>query len=227
MPLLTFVARATDSLLLVASFVHSTATRVDGESLDMFKSQGKNLLKTLNNRSVAKCSVESGSCCFHYLISDGIIYLTLSERSYPKRLAFLYLQEISDGFIEELTNDYGADRWREKIQTAARPYQFIKFDKYIQKKVKEFVDPSSRSNSTKLNEDLADIQSIMKKNIQEVLNRGEKLDHVSNMSSQLVEDSKKFKWGAKQLSFQALLNQYGPVAAIGVFVLFVIYWKVF
>ena len=148
-------------------------------------------------------------------------------RSYPKRLAFLYLQEISDGFIEELTNDYGADRWREKIQTAARPYQFIKFDKYIQKKVKEFVDPSSRSNSTKLNEDLADIQSIMKKNIQEVLNRGEKLDHVSNMSSQLVEDSKKFKWGAKQLSFQALLNQYGPVAAIGVFVLFVIYWKVF
>ena len=60
---------------------------------------------------------------------------------------------------------------------AARPYQFIKFDKFIQKKVKEFVDPSSRSNATKLNSDLADIQSIMKKNIQEVLNRGEKLDH--------------------------------------------------
>mmetsp|Transcript_4854 Transcript_4854/g.9287 ORF Transcript_4854/g.9287 Transcript_4854/m.9287 type:complete len:194 (+) Transcript_4854:383-964(+) len=193
----------------------------------MFKSQGKNLLKTLNARSVAKCSVESGSCCFHYLIQDGIVYLTLSERSYPKRLAFLYLHEIADGFVEELSNDYGPDKWPEKISMAARPYQFIKFDKFIQKKVKEFVDPSSRSNATKLNSDLADIQSIMKKNIQEVLNRGEKLDHVSNMSSNLVAESKKFKWGAKQLSFQALLNQYGPVAAIVVFLLFVLYWKLF
>ena len=65
--------------------MHSGSSGVDGESLDMFKSQGKNLLKTLNARSVAKCSVESGSCCFHYLIQDGIVYLTLSERSYPKR----------------------------------------------------------------------------------------------------------------------------------------------
>ncbi|GMH66749.1 hypothetical protein TrRE_jg3232 [Triparma retinervis] len=227
MPLLTFVARATDSLLLVASFVHSQGTRVDGASLDMFKSQGKNLIKTLNGRSVAKCSVESGSCCFHYLISDNIIYLTLSERSYPKRLAFLYLDEICRGFIDELTQDYGANQWQEKISTAARPYQFIKFDKFIQRKVKDYLDPSSRTNTSKLNEDLADIQSIMKKNIQEVLNRGEKLDHVSQVSSNLVNESKKFKWGAKQLSFQAMLNQYGPIAAIGVFFLFVIYWKLF
>ena len=121
----------------MASFVHSGSSGVDGESLDMFKSQGKNLLKTLNARSVAKCSVESGSCCFHYLIQDGIVYLTLSERSYPKRLAFLYLHEIADGFVEELSNDYGPDKWPEKISMAARPYQFIKFDKFIQKKVKE------------------------------------------------------------------------------------------
>ena len=47
------------------------------------------------------------------------------------------------------------------------------------------------------------------------------------MSDNLVADSKKFKWGAKKLSFQALLNQYGPLAAIGLFVLFVFYWKFF
>jgi len=38
------------------------------------------------------------------------------------------------------------------------------------------MDPTSRKNTSKLNDDLADISSIMKKNIQEVLNRGEKLD---------------------------------------------------
>lgn len=46
----------------------------------------------------------------------------------------------------------------------------------IQRKRKEFLDPQSRNNMARLNDDLADIHSIMKQNIEEVLNRGEKLD---------------------------------------------------
>ena len=61
------------------------------------------------------------------------------------------------------------------LELAARPYQFIKFDPYLQRKQREFVDPSSKQNTSKLNSDLADIHSIMTKNIQEVLNRGEVL----------------------------------------------------
>ena len=176
---------------------------------------------------MAKLSIDtSGSKTFHCLIRDGICYLTLTEASYSKRLAFLYLDEVGDGFVEELIRDYG-DAWNMQIQTAARPYQFIKFDQFIQRKQKTFIDPSSRANTTKLNEDLADIQSIMKKNIEEVLNRGEKLEHVSEISSNLVEKSKEFKWGAKKLSYRAMLNQYGPIAAMGVFVVFVLYFKFF
>jgi vesicle transport protein SEC22 len=227
MPLLTFVARVADGLLLVASFEQSTGTGSSSKNdLDLYKSQAKQILKKLNTRSVAKCSIESGSCIFHYIITEGIVYLTLCEKNYPKRLAYLYLEDINDGFIAELSRDHG-DQWRNKVETAARPYAFIKFDKFIQKKHKEFVDPSSRQNTGKLNEDLADIQSIMKKNIQEVLNRGEKLDHVSQISSSLVNESKKFKWGAKKLSIQALINQYAPIAALGAVVLLVIFYKFF
>jgi hypothetical protein len=49
-------------------------------------------------------------------------------------------------------------------------------DKFIQRKRKDYNDPNSRQNMSKLNSDLSDIHSIMKQNIQEVLNRGEKLD---------------------------------------------------
>ena len=48
-----------------------------------------------------------------------------------------------------------------------------------------------------------------------------KLDKVQDMSNGLVDSSAKFKWGAKKLSFQALVNMYAPVVAMGVFVLFV------
>jgi vesicle transport protein SEC22 len=50
----------------------------------------------------------------------------LSDRSFPKRLAFLYLEEIHAGFVEELERDYGGN-WRDIVTTVARPYAFIKF----------------------------------------------------------------------------------------------------
>jgi vesicle transport protein SEC22 len=67
----------------------------------------------------------------------------------------------------------------------------------------------------------------MKKNIDEILNRGEKLDHVSNISQELKAKSKDFKWGAKKLTFQARLAQYGPMFLGGSMVLIVLYVKIF
>lgn len=123
-------------------------------------------------RSAARMSIDTNNnLIFHYLLRDTLCYLTLTEQSYPKRLAFLYLEEIADAFLESLANDHG-DRWREAVDTTARPYAFIKFEQVIQRKRKDFIDPTSRQNTTKLNEDLADIQSIMRTNINEVLNRG-------------------------------------------------------
>jgi len=182
----------------------------------------------LSTRSVAKLSIETTKRkTFHYLIRDGVCFLTLAESSYPKRLAFLYLDETADAFVEELCKDYGAAEWRTAVETVARPYAFIKLDPYIQRKQRDFSDPSSKRNTSKINDDLADIQSIMRKNIEQVLNRGEKLEHVSQISGDLVDKSKQFKWGAKKLSFQAMLYQYGPVVVGTLFVLFVLYLKFF
>jgi len=228
-PPLTYAARVSDGLPLVASYAPAMMASSAGSSAsNEHKEQAKMILRGLSSSgSAAKCSIEtSNRKVFHYLLRENMCFLTLCEASYPKRLAFLYLEEIGDGFVQELTKEYG-DRWRSAVDTAARPYQFIKFDPYIQKKQREFVDPTSRQNATKLNEDLNDIHSIMKKNIEEVLNRGEKLENVSAISSRLVDQSKEFKWGAKKLTWQAMLNKYGPMVAAGAFVIFVLYIKFF
>jgi len=222
-PLLTFVARLSDGLPLVASFANTT------ENLELQKKQAKEILRNLNTngRSVAKMSIETtGNTIFHYLIHNNACYLTLTESSYPKRLVFLYLEEIADCFIEFLLKTKG-DQYHQVIETTARPYAFIQADPIIQRKQREFIDPKSTSNSNKLNQDLSDIHSIMRQNINQVLDRGEKLEQVSQISSDLMDESKKFKWGAKKLSFWAKVNTYAPVAAMGLFVVVVLYWKFF
>ena len=71
----------------------------------------------------------------------------------------------------------------------------------IQRKRKEYVDPNSSANMKKLNDDLQSIHNIMRKTIDDVLDRGNKLDDVSEISKNLATESKKYKWGAKKLSF--------------------------
>ena len=223
MPLLTFIARVTDGMLLVASMEHMSDNQ---DTLDVYKSQAKQIFRKLNPRMAAKCSIESGPYTFHYVIEAGVCFLTLTDKGYPKRLAFLYLEEISSAFLDELKRDHGAE-WAAKVDTVARPYAFIKFDKTIQKKRKEYTNPASRSNAHRLNDDLADIHNIMKKNINEVLNRGERLDHLMQTTSNLKSEATRYKWGAKKLSLMALYQQYGPFVAIGLFVALVLYLKFF
>lgn len=56
-----------------------------------------------------------------YLISNGIIYLTIAEKSYPRKLAFLYLDELA----REFWNSYGP-----KVETVRKPYAFVGFGTY-------------------------------------------------------------------------------------------------
>jgi len=189
--------------------------------MDVYKGQAKQLLKKLNPRSTAKMSIESNPYIFHYMIDKGICYLTLTDKSYPKRLAFLFLEDIAREFEADLIAEYG-DEWLHTVETVGRQYAFIKFDRVIQRKRRDYLDPNSSSNMKKLNDDLQSIHSIMRKTIDDVLDRGNKLDDVSEISKNLATESKKYKWGAKQLSIMALWKQWLPLVVIGALAIIVL-----
>ena len=94
----------------------------------------------------------------------------------------------------------------------------MRFERVVQRLRKEYADPAARTAAQRLRDDLAGIQTIMRRNIQEVLERGEKLEHVSKISSKLVGDSKRFRWGAKKLNFLDAWAKFAPVA-VGVMVI--------
>ena len=57
---------------------------------------------------------------FSYIIENGVCYLTLTEKTFSKRAAFSFLEDLSNQFWRE----YG-----DKVRTAVRPYSFIEFGK--------------------------------------------------------------------------------------------------
>ena len=90
----------------------------------------------------------------------------------------------------------------------------------------QYADPRRVGAASQLDADLADIHSIMRRNIDEVLNRGERLDALVETSQTLRSEAGKYKWGAKKFSLMVAWQQYAPLICLGAVVAFVVYLKV-
>ena len=53
-----------------------------------------------------------------YLIANNVVYLVFTDKSYPRKLAFSYLDELS----KEFEVSYGA-----KVDSVRKPYAFVGF----------------------------------------------------------------------------------------------------
>ena len=213
----------TKSLMLVA--LMDVPQLSDARRKDTLRQQAKAILKKVTTNSPQRMSYDTkGGFVFHYAIKDGICVLILAERSYPRRLAFTYINEIHDQFEMYVRKEH-ADAWLDHIRAQSRPYKFIHFDKTIGSVRRKYIDPSTRQNMAKLQGDLQDIQSIMKKNIDEVLERGQKLEDTRKISENLVDQSKSMKWGARRLNLEAQLKKYLPMVVVGLVVVGVLYYK--
>ena len=211
---MTLLSRVSDGLPLAASMEDEK----DHRHLDGLKSQAKKIVKQLTASSPSKVSIENGQSFFHYINAGGVCYLCLTDRGYPKRLAFNYLEELQREFVA---------KYEHEVSSATRPYAFIKFDTFIQKTKKLYIDTRTQRNLNKLNEELNDVQDIMKQNIQDVLGRGEKLDSVVAKSSSLRDASGKYAKDARNLNMRAMLRKYGPLAVVLLLVMAIIYWRFF
>ena len=160
-----------------------------------------------------------------------MVYLTISDRSYPRKLAFSYLDELA----REFEMSYG----RQVQQRNLRPYAFVAFDTCMQRTKRLYADSrtaetTAGSHLDKLNEDLQDVQKIMTKNMEDLLWRGDSLDRtccstlqvlvvayvyadMSSLSSSLRDESLKYRRAARKINVDAMIRKYAPYVCMAVF----------
>ena len=114
MTVLSLIARVSDGLML-AEAMDSTEGKSEVEE---HRVEAKKLVKTLSRKSPTRLAIETGASYFCYIIENDVCYLTLCEKSYPKKLAFKFLEELQ----KEFDIQYGAD-----VANTKRPYAYIKF----------------------------------------------------------------------------------------------------
>ncbi|KAH3794744.1 vesicle-trafficking protein SEC22b-like [Dreissena polymorpha] len=215
MVLMTMIARVADGLPLAASVQEDEQA---GRGLMEYQNQAKQLFRKISAdpQAPARCSIESGPYIFHYFLERGVCYLVLCDKTFSKRLAYSFLEDLQT----EFSSNFGA-----KVETVSRPYSFIEFDTYIQKVRKNYMDSRARKNLSSINTELQDVQRIMVQNIDDVLQRGDSLSVLDSKASHLSTMSSKYKKDAKYLNLRSSYAKIAAiVAVIVVFLLFIRFW---
>jgi vesicle transport protein SEC22 len=160
---LTMIARVSDGLPLAEGLEHFRELNNDSD-FEFYKQKAKLLFNklSLGEPGPSRMSLRIQPYCFHYIMEDGVCYITLCEQSYPRKLAFHYL--------EDLQREFGRLD-RSKIETASKPYAFIKFDAVIQRIRKLYLDTRTQRNLSKLNNDEYKVQQIITRDISEVIGK--------------------------------------------------------
>lgn len=155
-----------------------------------------------------------------YVLNDSLVYMAITEKSYPKKLALTYLEDVR----AEFQTSYRREQY---LDPSLRPYAYAEFDRFVERTKKTYQDSRATDNLGRLNDELKDVTQVMTKNIEDLLYRGDSLEKMGDMSSRLREDSAKYKRAAVRINWELLLKQYGPFAALGLIILLFLVWRFF
>ncbi|GLJ48431.1 hypothetical protein SUGI_1022260 [Cryptomeria japonica] len=208
---LTMIARVRDGLPLAEGLEHFR----EHNDFDFYKQKAKQLFKVISEgqNGASRMSLRIEPYCFHYIIEDSVCYITLCDQSYPRKLAFHYL--------EDLQREFGKLH-RSQIETASKPYAFIKFDSIIQRIRKLYLDTRTQRNLSKLNNnDQIQVQQIMMKDFSDIVDNGKKKEETNLVSTRGSIDIESAIKGSEILQKVAL--KWMPVAVLAAVVIILIW----
>lgn len=78
-----------------------------------------------------------------------------------------------------------------------------------------------------LRQEITDVHMVMRKNLEDLMTRGEGLDTMTNYSAELVDQSSRYYKKTVHLNRMRLLKTYGPPAVIGTFLILFFYFYFF
>jgi vesicle-associated membrane protein 7 len=128
---------------------------------------------------------------FHYIIENNIIYLCLCDDSNKRRLPFNFLDDIKDRFLNKFGNQ----------AQQAIAYSFTQqFSPILRERMEYFNGPGGDSFSA-VNNKIEDVKNVMVRNIELVLERGEKLEILVDKAEALSTEAFKFESQSKRLKY--------------------------
>ncbi|KAL3373692.1 hypothetical protein AABB24_005598 [Solanum stoloniferum] len=188
----TIIGRVSDGMPL------AQGPRLHEENNDVlttYKKQAEFILKEISLQALpsSKMTILVDHHSFNYMVANGICYLMLCESSYPRKLAFHYLQDLQQEF-ERLDSSL--------VDRITKPYTFIKLDNIIGNIRKQYVDTRTQANLSKLNAHRQKELDIATEELSLITERRRRVEMMERMMEAHISTSP--VWESKRLEIIAL-----------------------
>eukprot|EP01129_Flabellula_baltica_P003306 TRINITY_DN13096_c0_g1_i1.p1 TRINITY_DN13096_c0_g1~~TRINITY_DN13096_c0_g1_i1.p1 ORF type:complete len:223 (+),score=37.69 TRINITY_DN13096_c0_g1_i1:29-697(+) len=193
------------------------------ESLDMDKNQEnyehmrrtcKEIFKNIRENQVKGSGImQADSSYFIYLIDRDICYVCYAKDYYPPKLALCFLDDLKEEFTTQFGSSLDDSKW-------LREYSMQNFDSYIQLTKKSYSDSKSQRNLNKISADLQDLNSLMKQNVRDLIDRDGKLRNIATRAGDIANMAGNYENKTGELLRMHFWRTYGLYLIIfGIFVL--------
>jgi len=150
---------------------------------------------------------------FHYMVSDGLTYLCMTDRDFQRLVAFQFLEDIKNRFIAT----YG-DRGKTAIAFAFN----ADFQRVLQQQMEKY-NSAKNDKIAKVKEEITQVKDVMIKNIDKVLERGEKIELLVDKTEVLDQHAFKFKKQSRGLKRAMWWKNVKLMIVIFIFIVAIIY----
>jgi len=171
------------------------------------------LLKRLKSDKDSKLSYIYDKYIFHYMVSDHLIYLCMSDEEFSRVAAFEFLAEIQQSF----TSKFG-----QRAKVAIAFAYNADFGPVLQRTMKKF-NSSNNDPVAKIREEVDQVKNVMIQNIDKVLDRRERVELLVDKTDELQNTAITFKKSSKNLRRAMWWKNVKFIILICIFVIAIIY----
>ena len=158
-----------------------------------FPSVTRMVLTKISTQEDHKMSLAYDTQVFHYAVSGGITYLVMADAALRRRMPFAFLNDIK----EQFQTNYG-----DRAQTANAFAMNEEFAPVLQRRMAHFNNDPNGDMLTKAQHQVQDLKQGAMKNINKVLERGEKIDLLVDKTDRMKNTANKFARTSRNLKNQ-------------------------
>lgn len=163
-----------------------------------------------------KLTYSHGNYLIHYICENRIIYMCITDDGFERSRAFLFLTEIKKKFIQT----YGLT-----VATAIAYAMNTEFSRTLAHEMKHYSETRDIDAIGRVHGQIDELKDIMVKNIENITNRGERLELLVNQTENLRNNSVTFRQTSRNLArtmFWRSVRMYCLIAAILLFVIYIV-----
>jgi len=163
-----------------------------------------------------KMTYSHGNYLYHYISENNIIYLCITEEGFSQGDAFQFLESVHQKFIKK----FGS-----RAQTASAYSLNTEFSLVICDEMKKSnsAEQNKPDKISTLRDEVNQVKDIMVKNIDELVERGEKLDLLVDKTENLSASAVSFKTASRNLQRQMWWKSTKLTLGVGFSVIVFVY----